>query len=140
MVTETATRECGRCGGYVVQAHEDVEPSCLMCGDANYKYKPPSLNLARDRMMGAASDIVRYRGKDRKMHSVTVQIYHSLTGRKGRMQTRIICPFCPAEDKVQMRNTSLSGIRRDYRQTRYVGEGNHRISLSPPEKGETRWN
>lgn len=124
------TKFCPRCEQRLRQNHYD-EPTCPLCGYVDYHYTSPN---GRSSLLGSATrTVLRYIGRHPPLSEMLVQI--QLVRLRNGVVYAVRCPFC---DQA-MRQSSLSGKRREAVEERYKCPEGHRVSLQPGRNGGLGW-
>ena len=135
--------KCPRCEGLVTQAYVSEQPTCAVCGWADYKYHAPRLSSKAD-AWGGASLRLRYigsnetdylpsrRGTDHsKIRNYVVTVIAESVARLNHQGERLLvrprCPFCL--DAAPMEKQSLRDINRGRIEERFICPSKHMIGL-----------
>ena len=136
-------RKCPRCEGLVTQAYVSEQPTCSVCGWADYKYNAPRLASKADGWKGARFRL-RYigshetdympsrRGTDHSqirdfVVTVIAESVPRLNHQGERLLVRPLCPFC--EDSAPMEKKSLRSQRLKQIEERFICPSKHMIGL-----------
>ena len=130
-----AFTDCPRCGAeYGVRLTDDVEPSCLMCGWANYVVPlPVAQNRARsveDRLLKPRGYVVPYYGGTAGLKAIQVRVVIL----RARNHPIPICPY----DSTEMTSAGYTYTRKGQRgnHSQYQCTSGHRIALKHDSLGE----
>ena len=129
---ETATAAadaCPRCNSLTLRRYD--ETTCPACGWV--KYETEERVSEATPVTRITERVIRYKGEFAAMRDTRVRV--RIARRKTKLVSYPFCPFCGAE----MRESSLSGKRRDIREERYACPLGHRISLVPTRNGGQIW-
>ncbi len=122
---------CPRCEASLIITYN--EPECIQCGFVDYKYVPPTPISAKNLMSSATKFVFRYIGDSQNLKETLVDA--QLQRIRNRVVYEVTCPFCQS----QMKQSSLSGKRREIREERYKCIQGHRVSLIPRKGGSMGW-
>ena len=122
---------CPRCEASLIMTYN--EPECIQCGFVDYKYVPPTPISAKNLMSSATRFVFRYIGDSQNLKETLVDV--QLQRIRNRVVYEVTCPFCQS----QMKQSSLSGKRREIREERYKCIQGHRVSLIPRKGGNMGW-
>ena len=135
--------KCPRCEGLVTQVYVSEQPTCSVCGWADYKYNAPRLASNTDNWKGTRFRL-RYigsqetdylpsrRGVDHSqirdfVVTVIAESVPRLNHQGERLLVRPLCPFC--EDRAPMEKKSLRSQRLKRSEERFVCPSKHMIGL-----------
>ena len=135
--------KCPRCEGLVTQVYVSEQPTCSVCGWADYKYHAPRLSSKAD-AWGGASLRLRYigsnetdylpsrRGTDHSqirdfVVTVIAESVPRLNHQGERLLVRPLCPFC--EDRAPMEKKSMRSQRLKRSEERFICPSKHMIGL-----------
>lgn len=122
---------CPRCNNDLTSTYE--EPMCIICGFVDYSYTQQASNTSQGVINSATQYVLRYIGSSPHLKETLV------SARLRRLRHRIVheldCPFCSST----MKQTQLSGKRRNPKEQRYGCDKEHRVSLLPTSDGYLGW-
>lgn len=135
-----AWTSCPRCGTRLTRTY-GYEPSCLVCGFADYSSVPEKqVKEEKSLLTSGRLHIARYRGEHKYLRGVVVT-YRVGKRESGRMINIPTCPFTYYDGRcgVDMFQRSLSGKRANMFEERFLCPNGHRLSLLITSDGIDGW-
>lgn len=139
----TSTREqaqaksrsfCPRCGGRLY-LNQHREPNCFLCGFVDYKYAN-TRHKRRDDAFSGTDYALRYIGDFPAWQDVVCRFRLTRRAtRTGPLDMIVSCPDCGAD----MKQSSLSGKRKDIQEGRFVCPKGFRVSIASGKDGVKGW-